>query len=145
MSRISSAKLLKNYSIEEEKALYKIWMKDYREGNTTFNRFFNNFCMYLPLAKGSELNRPKVITFNIEKKYSEIFDKKTNNSNLYYNQTGRNFFETIDEVLKKNHVYNYIVNMENPYRNKDKIMKATLKSYFDLRRMGYNRYPDLIV
>jgi hypothetical protein len=142
MTKLNDDVLLRNYSVKEEKVLFKEWLKEYKDNDSKLNNFFNNFLMYLPLAKGNKLNRVEMILFNLEKKNSDIYSSK-NHSELYLNQTRKEFFTTIDDVLKKNNVYDFIVNMENPNLHRDKIMKATIKSYFDLRRMGYNRYLDL--
>jgi hypothetical protein len=143
MTKFNDDVLLKNYSVKEEKTLFKEWLNEYKENDFNFDNFFNNLFIYLPFVKGKELNRAEMITFNLEKKHSDIYDNGKY-SKLFLNQTRREFFTTIDDILKKNNVYDFIVNIEDPHLNREKIMKASIKSYFDLRRMGYNRYLDLI-
>lgn len=139
-------KSLRNISIEEELKDLEVWTQICESSDHKIWEFFNNFYMKLPNEKNFIGSR----NFYKNTLPNSLNEKNTDNggSQLYLSQTLYEFYNTIDNTLKELNIYNSVIDINaknNQNQTTTELHKIIIPAYFELRKMGYYRYPDLII
>lgn len=117
------------------------------EAGKNIGLLLENFIKHLPYSEVTGLVRPQIETF-----FKYMLGKRPtydptlashNYSEVRRRQTNREFYQTIDEVLKELGLFEPVKEMNRLGAQLPELNRLVYPAYFKLRDRGYNRYPDL--